>query len=122
MFPVGGRAGNDADDGGVAVALGNGDADLGNAGGGPILVDLVLGGREVAGVGIERFKQAVQGAGGDVVDVGLGDVVALDPLEDLGVDVHLAVGAILLAAGVNAEQAKLAQGKAEAEGGKDGCS
>ena len=111
-----------ADDGGVAVALGNRDPDLGDAGGGAVLVNLVLGGREVAGVGIERFKQAVQGAGGDVVDVGIGDVVALDSLEDLGVDVHLAVGAILLAAGMNAEHAKLAQRKAEAEGSKDGCS
>ncbi len=56
-----------------------------------------------------------------VIYIGVGDVVALDPLEDLGVDVHLAIGAILLAAGVNAKQPKLAQRKAEAECGKDCC-
>ena len=90
--------------------------------GGPILVNLVFGGSEVAGIGIQRLKQAVQRAGGDVVDVGVGDVVALNSLEDLGVDVHLAVGAILLAAGVNAEESELAEGEAQAEGGKDGYS
>ena len=87
---------------------------------GSILVDLVLGGGQVAGVGIERLKQAVQRAGGHVAHVGFGHVVGLDLLEDLGIDAHLAVGAILVAAGVNAEQAELAQGKAQAEGGKDG--
>ena len=117
-----GEPGIDADDGGVAIALGNGDADLGHAGGGAILVDLVFGRREIAGIGIERLQQAVQSAGGHRVDVGIGDVVALDSLEDLGIDVHLAVGAILLAAGVNAEHAELAQREAEAESGKNGCS
>jgi hypothetical protein len=46
----------------------------------------------------------------------------LDSFENLGIDVHLAVSAILLASGVNAEHAELAQREAEAKGGKDGCS
>ena len=59
-------------------------------------------------------------AGGDVVDVGLGDVVGLDLFKDLGVDAHLAVSAILLAAGMNAKEAELAQSEAEAKGSEDG--
>jgi hypothetical protein len=35
---------------------------------------------------------------------------------------HLAVSAVLLGSGVNAEHAKLAQREAKAEGSKDGCS
>ena len=58
-------------------------------------------------------------AGGDVIDIGGGDVVGLDLLQDLGVDAHLAVGAILLAAGMHAEPAKFTEGKAQAEGGED---
>ena len=58
------RAGNDADDGCIAVAFGNGDADLGHTIGGPILVDLVFGRSEIAGVGVKRLEQAVQGAVG----------------------------------------------------------
>ena len=84
-----------------------------------LFVYFVLGGSQIAGVGVERFKQAVQRAGGDVVDVGVGDVVGLDLLENFGVDPHLAVSAIGLAAGMNAKPAKLAEGKAEAEGGED---
>ena len=87
---------------------------------GSFLVNLVLGRGQVAGVGVERLKQPVQRAGGHVAHVGLGHVVGLDLLQDLGIDAHLAVGAILIAAGMNAEQAEFAQGKAQAEGGKDG--
>jgi hypothetical protein len=35
--------------------------------------------------------------------------------------VHLAISAVLLAAGMNAEHAEFSQRKAKAEGGKDGC-
>ncbi len=63
----------------------------------------------------------MQGAGRHRVDVGIGDVVALDSLEHFGIDVHLAIGAILLGSGVNAEHTELAQREAEAEGGKNGC-
>jgi len=62
----------------------------------------------------------VQRAGGHVVDVGLGYVIGLNFTEHLPVDVDLAVGAILLAAGMHAKPAKLAKEKAQAEGGKDG--
>ena len=62
----------------------------------------------------------MKSAGGHVVDVGIGDVFGLNLLEHLLVDAHLAVGAILLAAGMNAEPAKLAKEKAQAEGGEDG--
>ena len=120
VFLVGGRTGRDADHGGIAIALGDVDAYLGDAGRRTLLVDLVLGRGQVAGIGVQRLQQPVQRAGGHVVDVGLGDVVGLDLLEHLGVDAHLAVGAILVAAGMNAEQAKLAQAKAQAEGGEDG--
>ena len=61
----------------------------------------------------------MQRARGHVVDVGLGHVVGLDLLEHLGIDPHLAVSAILLAAGMNAEQAKLSQAKAQAKGSKN---
>jgi len=62
----------------------------------------------------------VERAGGYVGDVGLGDVVGLDLLEDFGVDAHLAVGAILVTAGMNAKQAKLSQAEAQPESSKDG--
>ena len=116
---VGGRTGQHADHHGVTKALGDGDADLRHACRRTLLVNLVLGRSQVAGVGVERLQQAVQRAGGHIVDVGVGHVVGLDLLEHLAKNVHLAVGAILLAAGMNAKQAKLAEEKAEAEGGKD---
>src|ERR1017187_7379172 len=84
-----------------------------------LLVDFVLGGGQVAGVGIERLEQPVQRAGGDVIDVGLGNVVGLDPFEYLLKDAHLAIGSIGLAAGMNAKPAELANKEAKAEGGKD---
>ena len=58
-------------------------------------------------------------AGGDVIDVGLGDVVGLDLLEDLGVDAHLAVGAILVAAGMHAEEAEFTHSEAGDKGEAD---
>ena len=61
----------------------------------------------------------MESARGDVIDVGIGDVVRLHALKHLGIDVHLAVGAILLAAGVDAEETELAQAEAETEGGED---
>jgi hypothetical protein len=62
----------------------------------------------------------VQSAGGDVAHFGIGDVVGLNLLENFRVDAHLAVGAILVGAGMNAEYAEFAHGKAEAECGEDG--
>src|ERR1019366_2979583 len=84
-----------------------------------VLEDLVLGGGQVAGVSIEGLKQAMKRACGDVADVGVGDVVRLNPLEHFGIDVHLAVSAILLAAGMDAEQSELTKTEAEAEGGEN---
>src|ERR1035441_4883983 len=55
---------------------------------------------------------------GDVVDVRVDHVVTLNPLEHLGVDVHLAVGAILFTAGVHAEEAELTEGEPHAESGE----
>src|ERR1035438_6615385 len=55
---------------------------------------------------------------GDIVDVRVDHVVTLNPLEHLGVDVHLAVGAILFTAGVHAEEAELAEGEPHAESGE----
>ncbi len=119
MLLVGGRAGQHVDDGGVAEALGDGDAHLRIVGGGTVLVDLVLGGGQIAGVGIERVEQAVQRAVGHFGNIGLGDVVVLNLAQDLGVDAHLAVGGILLVAGMHAEPAELAQNVAQAECGED---
>ena len=51
----------------------------------------------------------MQRARGDIADVGRGHVVALNSLQNLGVDVHLVVSAILFAAGVNAKEAELAE-------------
>ncbi len=70
MFLVGGRAGQHIDDRGVAEALGDGDAHLRIVGGGAVFVDLVLGRRQIAGIGIERVEQAVQRAGGHLGNVG----------------------------------------------------
>jgi len=58
---------------------------------------------EVAGVGVERLEQAVECTGGDVIDVGLGDVVGLDLLRTRR---RRASGgrAILVAAGMHAER------------------
>ncbi len=116
---VGGRAGRHADHGGVAEALGNQDAHLGDAGGGTVLVDFVFRRGEIAGVGIQRFQQAVESAAGDLVHIGLGNVVGLDSPQHVAVDADLAVGAILHAAGLNAQQPELAQAIAKGEGGQD---
>ncbi len=62
----------------------------------------------------------MQRASGYVAHVGLGYVLGLDLLKDLGIDAHLTVGTILIASGVNAEKAELAHGKTQAQGGKDG--
>jgi hypothetical protein len=61
----------------------------------------------------------VERAGGYVIDVRFGDVVGLDLFEDFGVDAHLAVSAVLLAAGMDAEPAIFTEGKAQAKGRKD---
>jgi hypothetical protein len=61
----------------------------------------------------------MQGTRGHVVQVGLCHVVGLDLAEHLGVDAHLPVSAILLAAGMDAQQPKLTQRKAQAKGGTD---
>jgi hypothetical protein len=94
MVLIGGRAGQHVDDGGVTEALGDGEAHLRVVGGGTVLVDLVLGRREIAGIGIERVEQAVERAVGDFGDVGLSDVVVLNLAQDLGVDAHLVVGGL----------------------------
>ena len=57
MRLVGGRAGQHVDDGGVAVALGDGDADLRVVGGGTVLVDLVLGGAEMLESGSSESRR-----------------------------------------------------------------
>ena len=54
-----------------------------------------------------------------VTSLTLGDVVGLDLLQNLGVDAHLAVSAILVAASMNAKQAKLSQAKAKTESRED---
>jgi len=61
----------------------------------------------------------VQGSSGHGVQIGWSDVVVLDLLQNFRVDAHLLVRAILLTAGVNADDAELAEGKAEAERGKN---
>ncbi len=62
----------------------------------------------------------MQRAGRHVAHVRLGHVVGLDLLQHLGIDPHLVIGAILVAAGVYAEQPEFAQGKPQPQGGKDG--
>ena len=57
----------------------------------------------------------MQGPGSDLGHVGRRDVVGLDFLEDVGVDLYLAVGAIGLAAGMDAEEGELTEGETEAE-------
>jgi hypothetical protein len=62
----------------------------------------------------------VESAGGYIGHVGLSHVVGLDLLQNLGIEPHLTVCAILVAAGVNAEDAELAQGETQAKSGKNG--
>ncbi len=119
MLLPGGRAGQHIDHGGVAVALGNGDSHLRNVCGGAVLINLVLGSRQIAGIGIERVHQAMQRAVGHVGNVGIGDVVVLNLAQNLGVDADLAVGGILLIAGMHAEPSELALNIAQAEAGED---
>ena len=119
MLLVGGRAGQHIDDGRVAEALGDGEPHLRIVGCGAVFVDLVLGRRQIAGIGIERVEQAVQRAGGHFGNVGLGDVVVLNLAQNLGVDAHLLVGGILFVAGMDADPAELAQNITQAEAGKD---
>ena len=107
---VGGRAGDDVYDRGVPVALGDCNAHLGGTRGRLFFVDLVLGRGQVAGVSVERLKQSVKSASGDVTHAGLGYVIGLDLLKNLGIHAHLLVGAILAASGVDAEQAEFAHG------------
>ena len=115
---VGGRAGHHADHGGVSKTFGNQNSHLGGAGG-TVLVDFVFGRGQVAGIGVERFEQTVERSGGYVVHIGFGDVIGLDSPQHVAVDAHLAVSAILCAAGMNAQQAELAQAKAKAKGDQD---
>ncbi len=108
VFLVRGAAGDDGDDAAVAVALGDLHADLGHAFVLVRLVGGVFGGGEIAGVGVEGLEQAVQRTGGDVLDVGLGDVVGLDLMQYFLVDAHLAVGAVTLG-GADARGAEAAE-------------
>jgi len=57
---------------------------------------------------------------GDLLHIGLGDVVALDAAQHLLVDADLGVSPVLLAAGVNAKPSELPQGESEAQGSKHG--
>src|SRR6185312_4609402 len=83
-------------------------------------INLELRRRQIARIRVQRVEQAVKSAGSDVGQVGLGHVVVLDLLQNLSVDPHLLVGAILLAAGVDADYAELTQEEPEAKGRKDG--
>ncbi len=61
----------------------------------------------------------MQRAVGHLGNVGFGDVVVLNLAQNLGVDADLAVGGILLIAGMHAEPSELALKIAEAEAGED---
>ena len=119
VFLFGSRSGQHTDYHGITKALGNCNADLRRACCWTLLVNLVLGRSQITGVSVQRLQQAVQRTGRHVIDVGVGHVVGLNLAEHLAKNGHLAVGAVLLASGVNAKPAKLAEEKAQAEGGKD---
>ncbi len=89
-------SGLDRDHSGVSVTLGDIQPDLGDALVGVLLVGLVLFRGQVAGIRIQRLEQTMQGTDGDLGHVGIDDVVGLNLLQDLAVDFHLGVGAILL--------------------------
>ena len=61
----------------------------------------------------------MQRARGDAADIRLGHVVALNPLQNFSINMHLAVSAVFFAAGVHAEEAELAEAKSETENRKD---
>ena len=84
-----------------------------------LLVNFIFGRGKVAGIGIERFEESVKRAVGDVTDAWWGNLIILDFLQDFRVDAHLLVGAVLFAAGVDAENAELAKNKAKAKCGKN---
>src|ERR1700722_6431602 len=119
MILVGRRSGQHIDHRGVTKALGDGESNLRIVGGGAVFIDLVLGGSEIAGIGIERVEKAVESAGGDSGNVGWSDVVVLNFAQNLGVDAHLLVGGILFVAGMDADPAELAQDITDAQAGKD---
>ena len=94
-----GKRGNHGD---VAEALGEGEAR--RAFGFVRAFFFVIGIFErahVAGLGIERIEQAVQGARGDLMEIGIVHVVALDVLEDLAVSGEGAEGFVVRGAAEN---------------------
>ena len=62
------------------------------------LVVLVFQGAEVGGLRVERIEQAVQGAIGDGVHVGIVHVIALDMFEDFAIDGERAIGFVVVGA------------------------
>src|SRR5207248_9682288 len=89
----------DGDHGSVSEAFGDGSPDAGFALTVMVLVVLVLGGGEVAGVRVERLEQPVQRTVGDLGDVRLLNVLTLDAREDFAINAELAVCAVVRSGG-----------------------
>src|SRR6266576_5404651 len=73
---LGRSTGDYRDHGGISETLGNGSANLSFTIGFDGAVMLVLGGGQIAGVGVQRFQQSMQRALSHHRDVGLFDVFA----------------------------------------------
>ena len=79
-------SGNHGDHRSVSEALRDGGADIGLAVGLHRLVVLVLGSRQVAGIGVERLQQTVQRALGDPCDIGLLNIFEADARQHFAVN------------------------------------
>jgi len=59
-------------------------------------------------------------SGGHVADIGFNYIIRLNLLKDFGINTHLPICTVLVAAGMNAENAELAHGKTEPKRGENG--
>ena len=96
----------------VAEALGDGSADA-CYGLAKLLVMLVLLRAQVAGVGVERLEQSVQGSVADLRNVRIFDIVGANPRKDFAVNAHLAICAVISAARLDADRARYREAKDE---------
>ena len=103
MLLVGCRSGQHIHHRGVPEPLGDSEAYLRIVRRRTVFVCLVFGGRQIAGIGIERIEKSVERAGGHGGDVGRRNVVVLDLAQNLGIDAHLLVCGVLFVAGMNAD-------------------
>ncbi len=118
-FVVRRAAGNDRDNSRIADTLRNIEANLCRS---FILMSpegAEFGGRQITGISIERLKKSVKRAYRNVIDVWFSNVVALDLVQHLFINAHLAVSAIALRTGRHSAGNKSAEKHNGDEGNRD---